>query len=415
MKACRWTLIVVLAFGSMVAARDIPLKETEWNTLSTACSLNINTQLPRPQPLFLIPGTDQFRYPASNNRLLQLEAGEYIELACESGFNVAPSKTTILVSCVFDQSFNYDSTMYRFSDFSCTENWFSSARRTPQSCEQNAVIVEIGFTVGSRFPKIMDVCHNEQTFENHWIRHEFTRTNDGFQQGVPRPSWHQGDFYPGINVNTLYTVNRQRQTLATILGSQPIADNLVLDASTGIFMARGHIAARADFIYGTQQNASFWFLVAAPQWQNFNDGNWLRIEDSSRSFVAARNLQVTVYGGTYGVQTQIDANGVPQPIFLDWTAAGTRRLPAPKIYYKILHDERNNAGIVLIGVNDIHVGSMQRIQDEYIFCEDIGDKVSWVNWDRKNLAEGYSYACEVNPFLKNIGHLSHLNIPNLLI
>lgn len=320
-----------------------------------------------------------------------------------------------MVSCVFDNMFNYDSTMFQFSQFSCTENWFSSARRTPQSCEQNAFIVEIGFDMGSRFPKIMDICHNEQTFENHWIKHEFHRAHAGFQQGVPRPSWHQGNFYPGINVNSLYTINRQRQTLATILSSQAIADQLVQDVSTGIYMARGHIAARADFIYGTHQNATFWFLVAAPQWQNFNDGNWLRIEDSSRNFVAARNIHVTVYGGTYGVNTQTDANGDQQPIFLDFDPNGTQRLPAPKIYYKILHDERNNAGIVLIGVNDIHIDSMQRIQDEYMFCDDIGDKVSWVNWDRKNLALGFSYACEVNPFLKRIGHLSHLNVANLLI
>nr|XP_029732255.1 uncharacterized protein LOC115268390 [Aedes albopictus] len=415
MKIFSLAVVVVLTCGSLIAAREIPLKETEWNKLVSACTININTHLPRPQPLILIPGTDQFRYPQSNDRLLHLDAGEFLELACENGFNVAPGKNSIMVSCVFDQTFNFDSTMFRFSDFSCTENWFSSARRTPQSCEQNGRIVEIGFDMGSRFPKFMDVCHNEQTFENHWIRHEFHRAHAGFQQGVPRPSWHQGDFYPGINVNTLYTVNRQRQTLATVLGSQAIADDLVRDAATGIFMARGHIAARADFIYGTQQNATFWFLCAAPQWQNFNDGNWLRIEDSARNFVAARNIHVTVYGGTYGVHTQTDANGDQQPIFLDFNPNGVQRLPAPKIYYKILHDERNNAGIVLIGVNDIHITSMQRIQDEYMFCEDIGDKVSWINWDRKNLAEGFSYACEVNPFLKRIGHLSHLNIPNLLI
>uniref|UniRef100_A0A1Q3FS01 Putative deoxyribonuclease i n=1 Tax=Culex tarsalis TaxID=7177 RepID=A0A1Q3FS01_CULTA len=406
-------LAVALALLVAIEAREIPRQDII--PFAPACSININTQLPRPQPLILIPGTDQFRYPQSNDRMLNLNNGESLELACETGFNVAPMKKSIVVSCIFDRSFGYDGATFQFNEFSCDENWFSAARRTNVPCEQGATIVEVGFDMGTRFPKIMDICHNYRTFENHWIKHEFHVAHDGFQQGVPRPDWHQGDFQQGVNVNLLYTVNRQRQTLAQILGSQALADQLVIDATSGIFMARGHIAARADFIYGTQQNATFWFLNAAPQWQNFNDGNWLRIEDSARSFVASRNLRVTVYGGTYGVHTQTDANGDQQPIYLDFDPNGIQRLPSPKIYYKILHDEQNKAGIVLIGVNDIHITSMERIRNEYMFCEDIGDKVSWINWDRFNLALGFSYACEVNQFLRKIGHLPQLDIPNLLI
>ncbi|XP_055599383.1 uncharacterized protein LOC129748717 [Uranotaenia lowii] len=407
-------LLGLFVVGVFVAeARQIPREDRI--PFATACSLNINTQLPRPQPLFLIPNTDQFRYPESNNRLLQFFAGETIELACEEGFNVEPTKRSIIVSCVMDQFFNYDSRVFLFNELSCLNNWFSSARRTNRPCETGASIVEIGFSMeNNRFPKIMDVCHNENTFENHWIKHEFRPAHAGFQQGVPRPDWHQGDFYPGINVNTLYTVNRQRQTLAEILGDQELANGLVVDATSGIFMARGHIAARADFIYGTQQNATFWFLVAAPQWQNFNDGNWLRIEDSARNFVAARNIHVTVYGGTYRVNSQLNGAGQERDIFLDRDASGSRqRLPAPGIYYKILHDEQNKSGIVLIGVNDIH-RSLARVQD-FILCEDIADKITWINWDRRNLGMGYSYACEVNEFLSKIGHLRDLHVPNLLI
>ncbi|XP_001844830.2 uncharacterized protein LOC6034530 [Culex quinquefasciatus] len=408
-------LCVVLGLVFAVEGRDLLLQETRSVRFAPTCSLNINNQLPIPQPLILHTGTDQFRYPTSNNRLLQLNAGETVELACDNGFNLAPAKNTIIVSCVFDQTFNYDSTMYQFQEFSCTRNWYSSARDTNEACNQGATIIEIGFELGTRFPKIMDICHNSESFENHWVKHEFRRAHAGYQQGVARPSWYQGEFYPGVNVNTLYTIVRQRQTIAEILNSQTLADDIVGDTSNGVYMARGHIAARADFIYATHQNATFWFLNAAPQWQNFNDGNWLKIEDSTRNFVAARNIRVTVYGGTYGAHTQTDVNGDQQPIFLDFDRNGVQRLPAPKIYYKILHDEQNKAGIVLIGVNDVHITSMDQIRNEYMFCEDIGDKVSWINWDRFNLRRGFSYACEVNEFLRKIGHLPELDVPNLLI
>ncbi|XP_053675638.1 uncharacterized protein LOC128725886 [Anopheles nili] len=364
--------------------------------------------MPRPQPLVLIPGTDQFRYPSTDNGLLQLNAGETLELVCQDGFALFPGKTSINIACVLNDQFNYDSQMIAFRDFACTENWLSSARRTSQRCFNGATIVEIGFDLGNRFPKILDVCHDEVTLDNHYVVHEFTPANAGFQQGVPRPGWYQGDFYSGININGLYTVNTQRSTLATILNSQSRADVLVQGTDNGIFMARGHIAARADFIYGTQQNATFWFLNAAPQWQNFNAGNWERIEAAAKTFVALRNIRVRVYGGTYGVQTQADGNGDHQEIFLDFNANGRTRVRAPKIYYKILHNEAQNSGIVLIGVNNVHI-SIEEIRRDYIFCTDVSNQIGWINWERENLALGYSYACEVNEFNRVTGHLPQLN------
>uniref|UniRef100_A0A182JWX9 DNA/RNA non-specific endonuclease/pyrophosphatase/phosphodiesterase domain-containing protein n=1 Tax=Anopheles christyi TaxID=43041 RepID=A0A182JWX9_9DIPT len=396
-------------------AEDIPLDVPEVVGFATGCSLRLATaELPQPQPLFLIPGTEQFRYPTSSSGFLTLDAGESLELACQNGFSLFPSETSIRVTCVIDDQFNYDSKMYSFIEFGCTANWRSVARRTANRCFNDATIVEIGFELGARFPKILDVCHDEVTYDNHYLVHEFTPANAGFQTGVPRPGWIQGNFYPGVTVNTLYTVNMQRETIATILDSQPRADELVQTTNNGIYMARGHIAARADFVYATQQNATFWFLNAAPQWQNFNAGNWERIESSVKSFVAARNIHVRVYGGTYGVQTQADGNGDHREIFLDFDPNGRTRLRAPKVYYKILHNEAQNSGIVLIGVNNVHI-SMEEIQRDYIFCTDVSSRIGWINWDRENLSRGYSYACEVNEFNRVTGHLPQLNVASLLI
>uniref|UniRef100_A0A182FVL6 DNA/RNA non-specific endonuclease domain-containing protein n=1 Tax=Anopheles albimanus TaxID=7167 RepID=A0A182FVL6_ANOAL len=415
MKGTLCLLVALLSTSSLVSARDlrheIPAEVPEVRLgagFATACSIRMTGDLPRPQPLILRPGTDQFRYPATDNGLLQLNAGETLELACQQGFALFPGKSTITVSCVLNDQFNYDSQMFPFRDFACTENWLSTARRTAQRCFNGATIVQIGFQVGSRFPRFLEVCHDEVTLDNHYVVHEFTPANAGFQQGVPRPGWYQGDFYTGININGLYTVNTQRATVATILNSQARADAIVQGTENGVFMARGHIAARADFIYGTQQNGTFWFLNAAPQWQTFNEGNWERIESSAKRFVASRNINVRVYGGTYGVQTQADGNGDHRQIFLDFNANGRTRVRAPKVYYKILHNEAQNSGIVLIGVNNIHI-SLEEIRRDYIFCTDVSSRIGWINWERENLLLGYSYACEVNEFNRVTGHLPNLN------
>ncbi|XP_053670165.1 uncharacterized protein LOC128720516 [Anopheles nili] len=417
--------VVLLLVASPTAwARDLPLQDIlddvpvdvpEVAGYATGCSIRLNAaDLPQPQPLFLIPGTEQFRYPATDSGILTLNAGESVELACQAGFSLFPEVTSIQATCVIDDQFNYDSKMYGFWEFSCTANWRSVARRTARSCYNDATIVEIGFELGARFPKILDVCHDEVTFDNHYLVHEFTPANAGFQTGVARPGWIQGNFYSGVTVNTLYTVNMQRETIATILSSQARADELVQTTNNGIYMARGHIAARADFVYATQQNATFWFLNAAPQWQNFNAGNWERIESSVKSFVASRNIHVRVYGGTYGVQTQADGNNDHHEIWLDFDPNGRTRLRAPKVYYKILHNEAQNSGIVLIGVNNVHI-SIEEIRRDYIFCTDVSSQIGWINWDRENLARGYSYACEVNEFNRVTGHLPQLNVASLLI
>ncbi|XP_052870097.1 uncharacterized protein LOC128275582 [Anopheles cruzii] len=394
---------------------DLPVEVPQIDGYATGCAVRLNGDLPQLQPLILVPGTENFRYPSTNSGILNLDAGETLELACATGFALFPERSSILVTCVINDQFNYDSKMHPFIDFGCTANWRSVARTTVRRCYNDATIVEVGFELGvGRFPRVMEICHDSVRFDNHYVVYEFTPANAGFQTGVARPGWIQGSFYTGVNVNTLYTVNMQRETIATILNSQQRADELVQTTNNGIYMARGHIAARADFVYAPQQNATFWFLNVAPQWQNFNAGNWERIEASSKTFVASRNIHVRVYSGTYGVQTQADGNGDHREIFLDFDGNGRQRLQAPKVYYKILHNEAANLGIVLIGVNNVHI-PIDTIRRDYIFCTDVSSRIGWINWDRENLARGYSYACEVNEFNRVTGHLPHLNVASLLI
>jgi hypothetical protein len=43
----------------------------------------------------------------------------------------------------------------------------------------------------------------------------------------------------------------QRETIAGLIGSFSLAQTYV-EATSDIFMARGHLAAKVDFIYGSQ-------------------------------------------------------------------------------------------------------------------------------------------------------------------
>lgn len=172
-----------------------------------------------------------------------------------------------------------------------------------------------------------------------------TPSHDSFQRAFPRPSFIQGTFFPGKDIDRLYTRVTQRKTIAETVGSKELSYELVHERGD-TFLARGHLAARVDFIYGTQQRSSFWFINAAPQWQHFNAINWALIEDASRILAADRRIFLDVYTGTFGVTKLRDINGVMQPIFLD---IKTQQVPVPQIYYKILIEKSSSSGIVLIG------------------------------------------------------------------
>lgn len=126
---------------------------------------------------------------------------------------------------------------------------------------------------------------------------------------------------------------------------------------------------------------------------------------------ADRNISLDVFTGTHGVLKLNDTNGMEQEIYLD---AENEKVPVPKIFYKILINTSEDSGVVLIGVNNIHISKAEILED-YVVCDDISDHIKFIKWRSRDIRRGYSYACTVNNFLKNIPHLSDVSVKFLLI
>lgn len=130
-----------------------------------------------------------------------------------------------------------------------------------------------------------------------------------------------------------------------------------------------------------------------------------------RNLAAARNINLEVYSGTFGVTSLRDINGQFQEI---WLSLGTtRQIPAPKIYYKILLNHADDSGVVLIGVNNRHL-TLDEIRADHIICPDVSDLITYINWQRQAIDRGYSYACTVADFVSVVPHMN-VRATNLLV
>ena len=80
-----------------------------------------------------------------------------------------------------------------------------------------------------------------------------------------------------------------------------MADQYVQDFDSDIYLARGHMAPNADFIFYSWMDATYHFINVSPQWQAFNGGNWMYFEGGVRDFVVERQMDIVVYTGEFSL------------------------------------------------------------------------------------------------------------------
>lgn len=382
------------------------------------CTIAINAGgLPEPQPLLIHPNTLNFVNP-DRNGIVTVATNQQIELFCSGSF-VAPftNTRTLFATCQSGTNWLVNGQTRVFNTLACTGQIFHTARRTGQRCFDGSTHSEVGFNVATnRFLVTHNICHDEVVEQTRYSYYMQTPSNMGWQRGFTRPPFLTGDYFGGRNVDVLYRNNTQRETLAGILGQQRVDEMYAIHVDA--FLARGHLMANVDNIYGSQMRASFYFINAQPQWQVFNGGNWERVESGVRNFIANRNIDCEIYTGVHGVLSVRDQNGVFRELFLDFDAQGRGLIPVPALYYKVVLHRPTNRGIVFIGVNNPHATSAD-IVNRHTICTDVSHFVDWITWTspvgRTSILRGFSYMCTVTDFRRVVTNLPSNVIANSLL
>ncbi|XP_037814328.1 uncharacterized protein LOC119605356 [Lucilia sericata] len=391
---------------------EVPVvSEVEIEPRSGGCSIPIRGGLKAKQPLYIKPGTTEF-YPFSDTGRIDVAAGKNIEIHCTSGFAAPLSGKTHTATCVSGTTFKVNGVQHSLPSLVCTSWPAFVAKKSGSSCNGGTTLVNVGFELSSsRFMRQYQVCFNEHEEVTRYVYHKLFPGSNYYETGVERLNFATAGFFAGKNVDNLYTQSKQKETIDRELGYNA---EKYFDNKKNIFLARGHMAAKADFMYASEQRATFLFLNTAPQWQVFNAGNWARVEDGVRAWVTKHKKTVECWTGVYGVTTLPNKNGVQTHLYLSYDANHNGLIPVPKLYFRVVIEPSTRKGIVFIGVNNPHL-TLAEIKKDYIICPDISDKVSYIPWKKTDIVAGYSYACEVAEFRKKVTTLPSFSVSGLLV
>ncbi|XP_030380066.1 uncharacterized protein LOC115628210 [Scaptodrosophila lebanonensis] len=375
--------------------------ETLPESRAAACSVTIRGGIPSPQPVYLKTDSEDI-YPFSSTGVMEFEAGGTMQLWCPGAFSTH-SQTLLTATCVSGSTFRVDGTSYDIKELACKTWPGFTAVKSGATCN-GGVVIRVGFQISSsRFAEQMQICFNEEEEVTRYTRHQLFPGSNYYETGVDRITFQTAGFFGGKNVDKLYTQVTQLETINAELGYDA---GKYFDTSS-VFLARGHLGAKADFNYAPEQRATFLFINAAPQWQSFNAGNWARVEDGVRAWVSKNQMNVNCYTGVWGVTTLPNKDGVETPLYLSHDTNNNGLIPVPMLYFRVVIEPSTHRGIVFVGVNNPHL-TEEQIKKDYVICNDVSDEVTYISWKKTDIKAGWSYACEVADFLKTVKHLPAL-------
>jgi len=368
---------------------------------SAGCSIDPNSASDMPEyPPFITDANENLVVTngTDDDRAITINQGESAFLTCpQENFIDYPSETTLQIRCdstsgsMFTVIKSDDSEQSAsFSSLGCDKQYGEDFVKTGEVCgpNQEGELVQVGFTASSKFHWMFSSCHDAARAHNLYVHHTVLASVGANDNNNDRPSFTKDGFYSGYDINGMYTKNSQKAVVATLTGSPDLAD--IYFPGSDVYIARGHLAPNADFMNYAWQDATFSFIDVAPQWQSFNAGNWLDVENGIRFLAEYVFGDLQVWTGTHGVLQLEDKDGLMVDIYLD--DEGELKVPVPRYFWKVIYDETTKKGIAIVGVNNPH-------KEEPKICDPVEESITWLKFlDLSGITSGPVYGCAVDQF-----------------
>lgn len=363
-------------------------------------------------PLIISTIGENIIYPDYGMQTLRFNTGEKVFFGCPNK-EVASHKTDlVLATCLSADTFQINSTSYKWRDIKCTSKPKATGRYTGKKCT-GGMEAEIGFPFkNGLFVRQIGLCFDKDKQDTLYTEYNVISTIAGAYSKTPRPLFEEDSGFYNIGkqtVNDLYIRKAQRQTINDLLGLTANSTKYIQDGML-FFLSRGHLAARRDFFYPFEMDASFKYINAAPQWQTFNGGNWLAVETDTRNYADKNNVTLKVWTGTFGTATlSHNATGEDTELYL-YVHNRESGIRLPALFWKLVMNPKTNHGVVLLGLNNPYELEVKK----NLICTDISSQIKWLTWKPKDIQKGYSYACSVPEFRKAVLFAPDVKVSGLL-
>lgn len=242
------------------------------------CLIDLNVLSPK-YPPHLIDESGQLIHPIlqGKSRVITLNSEEKVTVAClgrSNNFTAIASNQLVAASCVRNASLLLDSGQeLTYSQLGCSiQN--KEALIEEGTCAQSGTLIKVGWQVNETFISLFDSCHDKKQGVNYFaVNTIIGQSTDADDKANTRPLFRQAGYFPGVDVHAAFNQASQNRTIAQIVGSEALAAKY-FNIQKNFFLARGHLAPDGDFIDAASQDATYYYVNMAPQWQSFNGGNW---------------------------------------------------------------------------------------------------------------------------------------------
>lgn len=244
-------------------------------------------------PLVLDPIDDEFSNSVVHGYII-LNKGDILRLACNGLHNSFRTlgNQIIHVTCRNDTYFEYNGRIYDFYEhFSCLEAPDHTVRPFPSNQHDISNFL-IGFQVtNNNFIPLIEVKYNQTSNLVVETKHKIYRGLTAEEkQGIIYKGGFSSFRHPVHNIEYLYSKQSVNNSMDKIIGPEQRQKYFKGQS----FIARGHMAAKTDFPFASQQLATYYFLNANPQFQGFNNGNWKLLEDFIRTLEVEGIVTTTI-------------------------------------------------------------------------------------------------------------------------
>uniref|UniRef100_A0A182PC70 DNA/RNA non-specific endonuclease domain-containing protein n=1 Tax=Anopheles epiroticus TaxID=199890 RepID=A0A182PC70_9DIPT len=305
-------------------------------------------------------------------------------IACPGNKIINTETTDAQITCDSGRIFMVKEDSIDISTIACQYRFRGSVINSFETCGNGGSALRtfhVGFIVPSiGFVTYFSSCYNLQTgsvlYTHHWLAGQAIAHA---MRADPRPRFLPEGLPDYINTNN-YGQEYQRELFPRLLG-------LYHHINSTSYLARGHLTPAGDGIFRSWQRATYFYVNAAPMWQQINNRNWGLVEDDVRQRASRLNENVMIFTGTHEILSLTNVYGWPKPITLD-----DGIIEVPKWFWKIIKSPQTNAAIALVTNNDPFRTEMP--EDEML-CQDVCGRYGWARDVYRDFTRGYTYCCKV--------------------